>query len=92
MVTTTSSSGLFGNLGANQGRLNTKRGKSFLWKDATRRLSGKNMKMKAQGGSKEEVSAIKKRMQLENTLEDQKRVLVLINSALLAALALLIIV
>ena len=86
-----SSSGLFGNLGANQGKLNTRKGRSFLAKDATRRMQGKDYKMDEKSYSKSKLKDLKARLRSEAALERQKNILILVNSALVVALTLMII-
>ncbi len=91
MVATTSA-GLFGNLGANHGKLNTRKGKSFLWGNANRRMQGHNLKIQEQPASKSKLKKLRAQIKAEAALVTQKQVLILINSALVAALALMAIV
>ena len=88
-MATMTSAGLFGNLGANHGKLNTRRGKSFLWRDATRRMEGQNFKMQQQRASKTYLTSLRAQLKTEATLVRQKNLLLLVNSALLATLILM---
>ncbi len=90
MVASTSA-GLFGNLGANQGKLNTRRGKSFLWGDAVRRMKGKALEIKGDYTSGSRLKELRARLKTEAVEERQKRALILINSILIVALTLVLI-
>lgn len=86
------SAGLFGNLGANQGKLNTRKGKSFLWGGATRRMQGNDLKVNYKNPSKATLKKFRKQLKAESALVRQKQLLILVNSVLLAALAVTILV
>lgn len=90
MVASTSA-GLFGNLGANQGRLNTRRGKSFLWRGAVRRMKGKALEDRVEHTSGSKLKELRAQLRTEAVQERQKHVLILVNSILLVALTLMII-
>ncbi len=90
MVASTSS-GLFGNLGANQSKLNTRRGKSFLWRNAVRRMKGKALEDKEERTSGHKLKELRAQLKNEAAQDRQKHVLILLNSILLVVLTLMII-
>lgn len=90
MVASTSA-GLFGNLGANQSKLNTRRGKSFLWRDAVRRMKGKALQVRGEHTPGSKLKELRVQLKTEAAAERQKHALILINSILIVALTLAII-
>ena len=81
-------SGLFNTIAANQGKLNTRRNREFLWKDMPRRFRNKHMDLKTGSLSGEEKQQFMSRLRATHADEVQKDWYKLTISVLLTLLLL----